>query len=157
MSTLNCRNTVLHANDFFFCARCKCYLCVSAVDYMAVVSVSVRWRGSLMASQCDGDSVTAAPPLMASVVLFVFRQQTAHFVSGIVFFFFLLLSYVHVSFCFFLSCNTLPSRRTLKNSRLVCKKDDVHVCIMCLRAIMNYQVRRSHSPLDTHILLNNKM
>ncbi|XP_061734959.1 formin-like protein 2 isoform X2 [Nerophis ophidion] len=36
-------------------------------------------------------------------------------------------------------CNTLPSRRTLKNSRLVCKKDDVHVCIMCLRAIMNYQ------------------
>uniref|UniRef100_A0A8C7XJY3 Formin-like 2b n=1 Tax=Oryzias sinensis TaxID=183150 RepID=A0A8C7XJY3_9TELE len=36
--------------------------------------------------------------------------------------------------------NTLPSRRTLKNSRLVCKKDDVHVCIMCLRAIMNYQV-----------------
>ncbi|CDQ57817.1 unnamed protein product [Oncorhynchus mykiss] len=39
-----------------------------------------------------------------------------------------------------LRCNTLPSRRTLKNSRLVCKKDDVHVCIMCLRAIMNYQV-----------------
>uniref|UniRef100_A0A7N6B076 Formin-like 2a n=1 Tax=Anabas testudineus TaxID=64144 RepID=A0A7N6B076_ANATE len=38
-----------------------------------------------------------------------------------------------------LPCNTLPSRRTLKNSRLVCKKDDVHVCIMCLRAIMNYQ------------------
>ncbi|KAF3688240.1 Formin-like protein 2 Formin -like proteiny 2 domain-containing protein 2 [Channa argus] len=36
--------------------------------------------------------------------------------------------------------NTLPSRRTLKNSRLVCKKDDVHVCVMCLRAIMNYQV-----------------
>uniref|UniRef100_A0A8P4GFY5 Formin-like protein 2 n=1 Tax=Dicentrarchus labrax TaxID=13489 RepID=A0A8P4GFY5_DICLA len=36
--------------------------------------------------------------------------------------------------------NTLPSRRTLKNSRLVCKKDDVHVCVMCLRAIMNYQL-----------------
>ncbi|XP_077472727.1 formin-like protein 2 isoform X1 [Stigmatopora argus] len=36
-------------------------------------------------------------------------------------------------------CNTFPSRRTLKNSRLVSKKDDVHVCIMCLRAIMNYQ------------------
>lgn len=35
--------------------------------------------------------------------------------------------------------NTLPSRRTLKNSRLVSRKDDVHVCIMCLRAIMNYQ------------------
>lgn len=34
----------------------------------------------------------------------------------------------------------MPSRRTLKNSRLVSKKDDVHVCIMCLRAIMNYQV-----------------
>lgn len=39
--------------------------------------------------------------------------------------------------------NTLPSRRTLKNSRLVCKKDDVHVCVMCLRAIMNYQVTLS--------------
>ncbi|XP_077472729.1 formin-like protein 2 isoform X3 [Stigmatopora argus] len=38
-----------------------------------------------------------------------------------------------------LRCNTFPSRRTLKNSRLVSKKDDVHVCIMCLRAIMNYQ------------------
>lgn len=47
------------------------------------------------------------------------------------------------------SCNTLPSRRTLKNSRLVCKKDDVHVCIMCLRAIMNYQVSPSHMSLRT--------
>uniref|UniRef100_A0A8C6IU93 Uncharacterized protein n=1 Tax=Melopsittacus undulatus TaxID=13146 RepID=A0A8C6IU93_MELUD len=28
---------------------------------------------------------------------------------------------------------------TLRNSRLVSQKDDVHVCIMCLRAIMNYQ------------------
>lgn len=45
-----------------------------------------------------------------------------------------------------LSCNTLPSRRTLKNSRLVCKKDDVHVCIMCLRAIMNYQVGKASAP-----------
>ncbi|NXD58761.1 FMNL3 protein, partial [Corvus moneduloides] len=35
---------------------------------------------------------------------------------------------------------TLPSRRALKNSRLVSQKDDVHLCIMCLRAIMNYQV-----------------
>ncbi|KAF1414715.1 Formin-like protein 3, partial [Spheniscus humboldti] len=34
---------------------------------------------------------------------------------------------------------TLPSRRALKNSRLVSQKDDVHLCIMCLRAIMNYQ------------------
>uniref|UniRef100_A0A8B9MU59 Formin like 1 n=1 Tax=Accipiter nisus TaxID=211598 RepID=A0A8B9MU59_9AVES len=30
-------------------------------------------------------------------------------------------------------------RKTLRNSRLVSQKDDVHVCIMCLRAIMNYQ------------------
>uniref|UniRef100_A0A670YX14 Formin like 1 n=1 Tax=Pseudonaja textilis TaxID=8673 RepID=A0A670YX14_PSETE len=27
----------------------------------------------------------------------------------------------------------------LRNSRIVSQKDDVHVCIMCLRAIMNYQ------------------
>uniref|UniRef100_A0A663EI28 Formin like 3 n=1 Tax=Aquila chrysaetos chrysaetos TaxID=223781 RepID=A0A663EI28_AQUCH len=38
------------------------------------------------------------------------------------------------------SYGTLPSRRALKNSRLVSQKDDVHLCIMCLRAIMNYQV-----------------
>ncbi|XP_072775301.1 formin-like protein 1 isoform X5 [Taeniopygia guttata] len=30
-------------------------------------------------------------------------------------------------------------RKALRNSRLVSQKDDVHVCIMCLRAIMNYQ------------------
>lgn len=32
------------------------------------------------------------------------------------------------------------NRKTLRNSRIVSQKDDVHVCIMCLRAIMNYQV-----------------
>ncbi|XP_033619038.1 formin-like protein 1 [Fukomys damarensis] len=31
------------------------------------------------------------------------------------------------------------SRKTLRSSRIVSQKDDVHVCIMCLRAIMNYQ------------------
>lgn len=41
--------------------------------------------------------------------------------------------------------STLPGRRALKNSRLVSQKDDVHVCILCLRAIMNYQVRGSTS------------
>lgn len=42
------------------------------------------------------------------------------------------------------SYGTLPSRRALKNSRLVSQKDDVHLCIMCLRAIMNYQVPPPH-------------
>uniref|UniRef100_A0A452SFR3 Formin like 1 n=1 Tax=Ursus americanus TaxID=9643 RepID=A0A452SFR3_URSAM len=31
------------------------------------------------------------------------------------------------------------SRKALRNSRIVSQKDDVHVCVMCLRAIMNYQ------------------
>uniref|UniRef100_A0A286XYP0 Formin like 1 n=1 Tax=Cavia porcellus TaxID=10141 RepID=A0A286XYP0_CAVPO len=31
------------------------------------------------------------------------------------------------------------SRKALRSSRIVSQKDDVHVCIMCLRAIMNYQ------------------
>nr|XP_048685714.1 formin-like protein 1 isoform X5 [Caretta caretta] len=31
------------------------------------------------------------------------------------------------------------SRKALRNSRIIGQKDDVHVCIMCLRAIMNYQ------------------
>ncbi|XP_018597604.2 formin-like protein 1 isoform X1 [Scleropages formosus] len=35
--------------------------------------------------------------------------------------------------------SSLHSRKTLRNSRIVSQKDDVHVCIMCLRAIMNYQ------------------
>uniref|UniRef100_A0A8C5GSR0 Formin-like protein 1 n=1 Tax=Gouania willdenowi TaxID=441366 RepID=A0A8C5GSR0_GOUWI len=36
---------------------------------------------------------------------------------------------------FFISFN----RKALRNSRVVSQKDDVHLCIMCLRAIMNYQ------------------
>uniref|UniRef100_A0A9J8B954 Formin-like 2a n=1 Tax=Cyprinus carpio carpio TaxID=630221 RepID=A0A9J8B954_CYPCA len=54
------------------------------------------------------------------------------------------------------------SRRTLKNSRLVCKKDDVHVCIMCLRAIMNYQygfnmvMSHPHAVNEIALSLNNK-
>nr|XP_055070599.1 formin-like protein 2 isoform X3 [Misgurnus anguillicaudatus] len=61
-----------------------------------------------------------------------------------------------------LRSNTLPSRRTLKNSRLVCKKDDVHVCIMCLRAIMNYQygfnlvMSHPHAVNEIALSLNNK-
>ncbi|XP_052004370.1 formin-like protein 2 isoform X2 [Xyrauchen texanus] len=61
-----------------------------------------------------------------------------------------------------LRCNTLPNRRTLKNSRLVCKKDDVHVCIMCLRAIMNYQygfnmvMSHPHAVNEIALSLNNK-
>lgn len=38
------------------------------------------------------------------------------------------------------SYGTVSNSKTIKNSRLVSQKDDVHVCIMCLRAIMNYQV-----------------
>uniref|UniRef100_A0A8C2ZB71 Formin-like 2b n=1 Tax=Cyclopterus lumpus TaxID=8103 RepID=A0A8C2ZB71_CYCLU len=58
--------------------------------------------------------------------------------------------------------NTLPSRRTLKNSRLVCKKDDVHVCVMCLRAIMNYQygfnmvMAHPHAVNEIALSLNNR-
>ncbi|KAM8946476.1 formin-like protein 1 [Pelodytes ibericus] len=38
-----------------------------------------------------------------------------------------------------LTTRYMHSRTTLRNSRHVNAKDDVHVCIMCLRAIMNYQ------------------
>ncbi|XP_056609906.1 formin-like protein 1 [Triplophysa dalaica] len=31
------------------------------------------------------------------------------------------------------------SRKTIRNARLASQRDDVHLCIMCLRAIMNYQ------------------
>lgn len=62
-------------------------------------------------------------------------------------------SFIEVSF-FLCRYNTLPSRRTLKNSRLVSKKDDVHVCIMCLRAIMNYQVCLCSESLKIQIRQN---
>ncbi|KAI4878563.1 hypothetical protein NFI96_021151, partial [Prochilodus magdalenae] len=35
--------------------------------------------------------------------------------------------------------NLAHARKSLKTARLACQRDDVHVCIMCLRAIMNYQ------------------
>ncbi|XP_075758139.1 formin-like protein 3 isoform X2 [Pelodiscus sinensis] len=61
-----------------------------------------------------------------------------------------------------LRCSTVPSRKALKNSRLVSQKDDVHVCIMCLRAIMNYQygfnlvMSHPHAVNEIALSLNNK-
>uniref|UniRef100_A0A8B9HKQ9 Formin-like 1a n=1 Tax=Astyanax mexicanus TaxID=7994 RepID=A0A8B9HKQ9_ASTMX len=41
---------------------------------------------------------------------------------------------------FFLRLTNLAHhRKTMRNARLAGQRDDVHVCIMCLRAIMNYQ------------------
>uniref|UniRef100_A0A3Q3BFJ3 Formin-like 3 n=1 Tax=Kryptolebias marmoratus TaxID=37003 RepID=A0A3Q3BFJ3_KRYMA len=67
-------------------------------------------------------------------------------------------------------CNTLVRSarqsvlrsKTIKNSRLVSQKDDVHVCIMCLRAIMNYQygfnmvMSHAHAVNEIALSLNNK-
>ncbi|XP_072350183.1 formin-like protein 3 isoform X2 [Scyliorhinus torazame] len=58
--------------------------------------------------------------------------------------------------------NTLPDRKLLKNSRIVSQKDDVHVCIMCLRAVMNYQygfnlvMSHPHAVNAIALSLNNK-
>uniref|UniRef100_A0A8C5M5C2 Formin like 3 n=2 Tax=Leptobrachium leishanense TaxID=445787 RepID=A0A8C5M5C2_9ANUR len=60
------------------------------------------------------------------------------------------------------SYNTLPGKKALKNSRLVSQKDDVHVCILCLRAIMNYQygfnlvMSHPHAVNEIALSLNNK-
>ncbi|XP_016383069.1 LOW QUALITY PROTEIN: formin-like protein 1 [Sinocyclocheilus rhinocerous] len=35
--------------------------------------------------------------------------------------------------------NLTHGRRTMRHARLASQRDDVHLCIMCLRAIMNYQ------------------
>uniref|UniRef100_A0A8D0DG97 Formin-like 3 n=1 Tax=Sander lucioperca TaxID=283035 RepID=A0A8D0DG97_SANLU len=57
---------------------------------------------------------------------------------------------------------TVPNSKTIKNSRLVSQKDDVHVCIMCLRAIMNYQygfnmvMSHAHAVNEIALSLNNK-
>lgn len=50
---------------------------------------------------------------------------------------------------FYYSYGTAANSKTIKNSRLVSQKDDVHVCIMCLRAIMNYQVQDAQTWLVT--------
>ncbi|KAL1020890.1 hypothetical protein UPYG_G00006040 [Umbra pygmaea] len=55
-----------------------------------------------------------------------------------------------------------PNTKTIKNSRIVSQKDDVHVCIMCLRAIMNYQygfnlvMSHEHAVNEIALSLNNK-
>lgn len=57
---------------------------------------------------------------------------------------------------------TAANNKTIKNSRLVSQKDDVHVCIMCLRAIMNYQygfnmvMSHAHAVNEIALSLNNK-
>ncbi|XP_006887849.1 PREDICTED: formin-like protein 3-like [Elephantulus edwardii] len=58
--------------------------------------------------------------------------------------------------------STLPGRRALKNSRLVSQKEDVHVCILCLGAIMSYQygfnlvMSHPHAVNEIALSLNNK-
>ncbi|XP_038830890.1 formin-like protein 1 [Salvelinus namaycush] len=46
------------------------------------------------------------------------------------------------------AARALTVRKALRKSRLVSQKDDVHLCIMCLRAIMNYQ--SGFNPVMTH-------
>ena len=36
--------------------------------------------------------------------------------------------------------HNLPAKRILKNSKTLADKDDIHVAIMCIRGIMNYQI-----------------
>ncbi|XP_034611958.1 formin-like protein 1 isoform X4 [Trachemys scripta elegans] len=49
-----------------------------------------------------------------------------------------LLEYLAFAQCA-VTLNPVHSRKALRNSRIISQKDDVHLCIMCLRAIMNYQ------------------
>uniref|UniRef100_A0A3B5LEW8 Formin-like 3 n=1 Tax=Xiphophorus couchianus TaxID=32473 RepID=A0A3B5LEW8_9TELE len=66
---------------------------------------------------------------------------------------------VLVEYLSFAQCAVI---KTIKNSRLVSQKDDVHVCIMCLRAIMNYQygfnmvMSHAHAVNEIALSLNNK-
>ncbi|XP_067302216.1 formin-like protein 3 isoform X4 [Pseudorasbora parva] len=68
------------------------------------------------------------------------------------------LSFAQCAVIYGLTANS----KTIKNSRLVSQKDDVHVCIMCLRAIMNYQygfnlvMSHAHAVNEIALSLNNK-
>jgi hypothetical protein len=57
-----------------------------------------------------------------------------------------------LTFALCFSYGTAPNSKTIKNSLLVSQKDDVHVCIMCLRAIMNYQVLTGDIHYQSHPL-----
>lgn len=128
-----------------------------AVDYLPFVCISVRWRFGLMATRCEGSGTRWR--LIHECQLFSSSSSALMFAAIGVKKKKRFIVFHHTLVCF--RCNTLPSRRTLKNSRLVCKKDDVHVCIMCLRAIMNYQVspphdldlNRRHAPQDSSTLI----
>ncbi|XP_070623049.1 formin-like protein 1 isoform X1 [Erythrolamprus reginae] len=58
--------------------------------------------------------------------------------------------------------NPTHSKKALRNSRIISQKDDVHLCIMCLRAIMNYQsgfclvLKHSACVNEITLSLNNK-
>ncbi|KAG5837958.1 hypothetical protein ANANG_G00218620 [Anguilla anguilla] len=58
--------------------------------------------------------------------------------------------------------STMTNSKAIKNARLISQKDDVHVCIMCLRAIMNYQygfnlvMSHAHAVNEIALSLNNK-
>lgn len=45
------------------------------------------------------------------------------------------------------------SRKTMRIARLATQRDDVHLCIMCLRAIMNYQVVEIQDTASQKIIL----
>ncbi|XP_070623054.1 formin-like protein 1 isoform X6 [Erythrolamprus reginae] len=61
-----------------------------------------------------------------------------------------------------LTLNPTHSKKALRNSRIISQKDDVHLCIMCLRAIMNYQsgfclvLKHSACVNEITLSLNNK-
>ncbi|XP_051946667.1 formin-like protein 3 isoform X4 [Xyrauchen texanus] len=73
----------------------------------------------------------------------------------------ILVEYLSFAQCAVIYGST-PNNKTIKNSRLVSQKDDVHVCIMCLRAIMNYQygfnlvMSHAHAVNEIALSLNNK-
>ncbi|KAK3547363.1 hypothetical protein QTP86_018862 [Hemibagrus guttatus] len=62
----------------------------------------------------------------------------------------------------YVSYGSAANSKTIKNSRIVSQKDDVHVCIMCLRAVMNYQygfnmvMSHAHAVNEIALSLNNK-
>uniref|UniRef100_A0A4W4HNU4 Formin-like 3 n=1 Tax=Electrophorus electricus TaxID=8005 RepID=A0A4W4HNU4_ELEEL len=73
------------------------------------------------------------------------------------------LDLLHIMLCIICcSYGSVANSKTIKNSRLVSQKDDVHVCIMCLRAIMNYQygfnmvMSHPHAVNEIALSLNNK-
>uniref|UniRef100_A0A665VHQ8 Formin-like protein 1 n=1 Tax=Echeneis naucrates TaxID=173247 RepID=A0A665VHQ8_ECHNA len=96
------------------------------VDYLSVAHSAVSYDGDTL----DNGSVTTDRAKNIDKSVEDLSRSTSNSPSH---------STSKTSKAFTVRFNSLQNRKAVRSSRVVSQKDDVHLCIMCLRAIMNYQ------------------